>query len=178
MRKAVVWWLRFCILGLGFTGCRTVLSSDLLLIEIMEFSKTEFLENEASDFQIPEILSSREYDELSKKNPEVFKKIRDLSKSEGKDLLVEQVKLGQLDRYVVDAIEAQLSDPDFRTAVEEKGEGTERFTNEAKAGIVFLLLSLNQAWGEEEAVRVEVRHRVSKALRSQGIELPERRPGS
>lgn len=178
MRNAFIWWLRFCILGLGFTGCRTVTPSDVLLNEITEFSKKEFLENKTGGFQIPEILSLREHGELSKKNPDFLGSIRELSRSEGKKLLAEQVSARRLDRDVAELFKIQLKDPDFRRSVEAKGEGAERFTEDAKAAMVFLLLSLNQAWAEEEGVRAELRRRVSRTLRQQNYELSEVRPKS
>jgi hypothetical protein len=178
MRNPLVWWLRFCILGLIFTGCRPAISSEVLLDEIMEFSRKEFLENNAGYFQIPVILSQREHDELSKKNPDALQKILDLSRSEGKKLLAEHTKAKRFDRDVAEVFETQLTDPDFRTAVEVKAAPPNRFSEEAKAGILFLLLSLNQVWSEEEDVRAELRHRVAKALKQQNYELPDVRPKS
>jgi hypothetical protein len=176
MRNLFIWRLRFFVLGLIFIGCRPAMSSEVLLNEIMEFSKKEFLENESGPFQIPVILSQREHDELAKKNPDVLSKVLDLSRSEGKQLLVEQVKLRRLDRDLTELFEGQLTDPDFRQVVETKGLNGVRFSEEAIAGIRFLILSLNHVWSEEEGVRAELRSRVAKALRQQNHELADIRP--
>ena len=176
MRNPLVWWLRFCILGLGFITCRLAISSDVLLNEIMEFSRKEFLENKTGYFQIPVILSSREHDELAKENPDALSKVLDLSRSEGKKLLIEQVKLRRLDRDVIELFEVQLTDPDFRQLVEVKGLNGERYSEDAKGTILSFLLLLNQAWSEEEDVRAELRRRVAKALKQQNYELSDIRP--
>ena len=178
MRNLLIWGLRFCVLGLIFIGFRPAISSEVLLNEIMEFSRKEFLENDAGHFQIPVILSQREHDELSKKNPDALQKILDLSRSEGRKLLAEHTKSKRLDRDVAEVFKIQLTDPDFRTSVEVKAAPPNRFSEEAKAGILFFLLSLNQVWSEEEDVRAELRRRVAKVLKQENYELPDVRPNS
>ena len=178
MNNTFIWLLRFCILGLGLIEYRAAMSSDVLLNEIMAFSENDFREGKTDYFQAPVILSSREHDELSTKKPEAFRKVREITRIEGIKLLHEHVASKRYDGDVTALFKEQLTDSDFRQLTQAKGGEGERFSDDAKATIRFLLLSLIQVWSEEEDVRAELRLRVAKTLRRQNIELADIRPKS